>query len=213
MPVAESSFNRALDAVVHDVRGALSVLALHHTLLSGALDSDEPGAPERRRHWLEVLESARGRLQGVLEALFQHIAPPSDGMLETAKLVGGVATLLDPYATRHKVTLTAVPCPPGLHADADARLIQQILTALLLLSIDATEAGGQITLGAARRSDGIRITLQAAPVKDGSGERAVRAALSAWAAHVPADASLGQLSAASDAGLSFELDLPTRPHG
>src|SRR5262249_60533919 len=84
----------------HELRGALNAMQMHLALLSGVLD-EPPDAPtiERRRRYLDVVGDECRRLQGVVSAFLDLVAPPDrTGETDPASLVAGIVDAVRPLA-------------------------------------------------------------------------------------------------------------------
>jgi two-component system NtrC family sensor kinase len=77
---------------------------------------------------------------------FARSSVPSFGAVNLNELVDRVATLLEPEARKHKLTLTRALSPEAPLVNADGDQIKQVLINLVLNAIQATEAGGSVSV-------------------------------------------------------------------
>lgn len=77
---------------------------------------------------------------------FARSSTPSLGPVNLNELVDRVATLLEPEARRHKLTLTRALAPDVPLVNADGDQIKQVLINLVLNAIQATEPGGVVAI-------------------------------------------------------------------
>jgi signal transduction histidine kinase len=77
---------------------------------------------------------------------FARSSTPSLGPANLNELVDRVATLLEPEARRHKLTLTRALAPDVPLVNADGDQIKQVLINLVLNAIQATEPGGVVSI-------------------------------------------------------------------
>jgi signal transduction histidine kinase len=77
---------------------------------------------------------------------FARSSTPSLGAVNLNELVDRVATLLEPEARKHKLTLTRALSPNVPLVNADGDQIKQVLINLVLNAIQATEPGGVVSI-------------------------------------------------------------------
>ena len=103
-----------------------------------------------------VRESAEIAREQILRCrgITQHFLRLSRGqrtqgeVVDLGPLIGAVARLIEPTARGHSVKVDVRPLPGGLHVRADEAELQHTLINLLLNAVQASKAGGQVTVEA-----------------------------------------------------------------
>lgn len=145
--------------VAHEVRNPLNAIAMSAQRLEREfLDALPPGDATARAEageLLGVIQSESQRLERTVRQ-FQEFARPKPLALRPARLgelVAAVAEALRPKAEAAGVTLTADVAGAG-QATADPDLLRQALDNLARNALEATPAGGRVTLAARSDADG-----------------------------------------------------------
>jgi len=103
-----------------------------------------------------VKESAEIAREQILRCrgITQHFLRLSRGqrtqgeVVDLGAVIAAVARLIEPTARGHSVKVEVRPPPPGLHVRADEAELQHTLINLLLNAVQASNAGGQVTIEA-----------------------------------------------------------------
>jgi len=103
-----------------------------------------------------VKESAEIAREQILRCrgITQHFLRLSRGqrtqgeVVDLGAVIAAVARLIEPTARGHAVKVEVRPPPPGLHVRADEAELQHTLINLLLNAVQASNAGGQVTIEA-----------------------------------------------------------------
>jgi len=127
-------------------------LATVLTCVEGILRESDTPAPDNG--W--VRESASIAREQVLRCrgITQHFLRLSRGqrsegeVVDIAPVIGSVARLVEPTAREHKVKVEVRPLPEGLHVRAEEAEMQHTLINLLLNAVQASPAGGRVTIEA-----------------------------------------------------------------
>ena len=69
-------------------------------------------------------------------------------VVDIAPVIGAVARLIEPTAREHKVRVEVRPLPEGMHVRAEEAEMQHTLINLLLNAVQASPAGGCVTIDA-----------------------------------------------------------------
>ncbi len=129
--------------IAHEVRNPLVSIQTFFQLAPDRLDDQEFFTT-----FLGMTANEVKRIANLITELlsFARSATPSLGPVDLNELVDRVATLLEPEARKHKLTfnrnLSSVA--PIVHADGDQ--IKQVLINLVLNAIQATDAGGTVSI-------------------------------------------------------------------
>ena len=113
-----------------------------------------------------VRESAEIAREQVLRCrgITQHFLRLSRGqrsqgeVVDLGPVIAAVARLIEPTARAHSVKVEVRPLPPALHVRADEAELQHTLINLLLNAVQASKAGGQVSVEAEAR-DQIRVRI------------------------------------------------------
>jgi signal transduction histidine kinase len=147
---------RIASEVAHEIGTPLNVISGRAESLLRDLPADDPRAKPLRAILAQI-----DRIRGIMMSLLDVVRPrkPEVQSVGVAELLGNVAELLRPTARARGLTLTA-ELVRGARVMADPHQLQQVVINLLVNAIEATPAGG-------------RITLEAAPVPGAAGEPGV----------------------------------------
>jgi len=69
-------------------------------------------------------------------------------VVDIAPVIGAVARLIEPTAREHQVKVEVRPLPEGMHVRAEEAEMQHTLINLLLNAVQASPAGGRVTIDA-----------------------------------------------------------------
>jgi signal transduction histidine kinase len=69
-------------------------------------------------------------------------------VVDLGPVIAAVARLIEPTARAHSVRVEVRPAPAGMHVRADEAELQHTLINLLLNAVQASKAGGQVTVEA-----------------------------------------------------------------
>jgi two-component system, NtrC family, sensor kinase len=123
----------------------------------------------------EIIESAQivveqtHRIAVIIRQLldFARRSPAQRGRVDLVGVCRRLVTLLEPIAAKQRLTIVMIPPAEGsIYADVDAGQIQQALTNLVMNAVQATAAGGEVSVTISRG----RVQ---APVERGGGQRDV----------------------------------------
>jgi PAS domain S-box-containing protein len=148
--------DHVLGVVAHDLRNPLSSISLHAAALGQA-----PSEPERRnlRH-LDAIERAAGRMKRLIQDLLD-VAVLETGRLKVdstplapQEVVAEAVEMQQALASSSSIDLRVevTADPPRILGDRDRLL--QVFENLIGNALKFTEAGGQVTVGAAQRDSG-----------------------------------------------------------
>lgn len=114
-------------------------------------------ADDRAKKRLMVAASEIARIERIIEG-YGSAAHPLDVVArapaDVSELVAGLAAVLEPRATRRGVSLVVEGSPAPLVFDLDRDRVKEALLNLVLNALDATDAGGRVTLAGALSDDG-----------------------------------------------------------
>jgi two-component system, NtrC family, sensor kinase len=132
-------------ALAHEVGTPLNIISGRAEFLLQALPADAPG-----RQDLEVIVAQIDRISGIIRSLLDMVRPQKPQVQPTRldSVLERLLPLLQHTARRRGVVLTtAVPAdlPPML---ADPNQLQQVLINLLINALEATPAGGRVSVDA-----------------------------------------------------------------
>ncbi len=133
--------------LAHEIRNPLSTVQLNLQLLREDLDAAGPITPRTLRR-VDTVFNETGRLRLILDDFLRYA-----GRLELDRRPTDLAALLEelvdffaPQAHARKVRLTLDRPPTPVTASIDAKLVKQAVLNLLLNAVEATPAGGSVTL-------------------------------------------------------------------
>jgi signal transduction histidine kinase len=135
-------------AAAHELRNPLSAMRMTLQLMGRE-------APESMRADLEGMMVEMARLDHSVEELLFHAGEPRYVMeqAELSEVVEETLRLLRPLAEHLGVTLRSSPAEGDTVARVDRTKVRQALTNLLLNAIQASEAGGEVTVDLRRDGD------------------------------------------------------------
>jgi two-component system, NtrC family, sensor kinase len=127
--------------IAHEVRNPLVSIQTFFQLAPDRLHDEEFFTT-----FLSMTANEVKRISDLISELlsFARSPSPSLGRVDLNELLDRVATLLEPEARKHKLTITRAfdPSAPLIHADGDQ--IKQVVINLLLNAIQATQPGGTV---------------------------------------------------------------------
>jgi signal transduction histidine kinase len=129
--------------IAHEVRNPLVSIQTFFQLAPDRLDEEE-----FRTTFLSMAASEVKRISDLITELLSFARSPtrSLGSVSLNELGERVVTLLDPEARKHKVELRRQFSPNLSAVLADADQVKQVLINLVLNAIQATQAGGQVSV-------------------------------------------------------------------
>jgi signal transduction histidine kinase len=150
-----STVGQMMSGVVHEVRTPLNTVIL---TIEHAQRVLEHGGDPREQFQIAAREADRAVeiLSDVLD-----FAKPSTLDLHVVSLAPQLAAALDPMKVRfdERGVETTITAPPGLKVYASERHFHQVLTILLINSLDAMPFGGRLDIVAERSGPDARVTL------------------------------------------------------
>jgi signal transduction histidine kinase len=154
-----AAVGRLAAGIAHEIRNPVAMIA--SSLEMAAQDSTPP---DTRAEMSDVARQEAARLTTLTNDFLAYARgkPPERQDVALDELTGYVADLVKARATETGAALKQV-ASPGLHADVDQFQLHQAMLNLATNALDATPAGGTITIGAApsasRGLDGRRVDL------------------------------------------------------
>ena len=150
-----STVGQMMSGVVHEVRTPLNTVILTVEQAQRALDRGEDP-----RENLHTVAREADRAVEILSDILDF-AKPSPLELAPVALKPSLEAALDPLNIRfdERGVETSVLVPHGLQVLASERHFHQVLTILLINSLDALPFGGRLDLSASRVGDTVRVTL------------------------------------------------------
>jgi signal transduction histidine kinase len=142
--------------VAHEVKNPLSAIrAIVEVMLESA------AADDRTRKRLTVAAGEIARIGQIVDG-YRSMAHPLDSLrrapADVVRLVEDLAAILEARAARAGVTLL-LRAPPSLTFDLDRDRVNESLLNLLLNALEATPAGGTVTLGCELAAGGAELVL------------------------------------------------------
>jgi two-component system OmpR family sensor kinase/two-component system sensor histidine kinase BaeS len=150
---------RLMNDIAHELRTPL-------TVMQGHLEALQDGVfPMNQENLQPVYEQTLLLKRLVNDMRDLALAEAGQMALDRAPMDAGallhrIAARFRPEAERRGVALNAAPDPGLPLVEADAQRMEQVLGNLLSNALRHTPAGGHVTLGAARKGAGVRITVQ-----------------------------------------------------
>lgn len=141
--------------IAHEVGTPLNVARGRVELSLSHLGTDHDEADNQR-----VVIDQIDRVTRLIQQLLDYVrpAPTAKQDVDLAQSLHTVAELLAAQASTRAVTLRVDAAPTRLHADPDQ--VQQIIVNLALNAIDACERGGQVSLRAGPRDNGVMLAIE-----------------------------------------------------
>lgn len=144
-----SAVGQLAASLAHEIRNPLGSI-------EGAIDIVERSGDEsRRREFLGIIKTETRRLNGLLTNLLNFARPRSPQIrpAEVDTIIRTVIDLTAHSAEQHGLLLTGDVAPGLPQVECDAEQIVQVLLNLTLNAIQASAAGGQISISANRSED------------------------------------------------------------
>ncbi|GAB4197305.1 MAG: hypothetical protein OHK0022_15550 [Roseiflexaceae bacterium] len=138
-----ASLGRLAGGLAHEVRNPLGIVRAAAQVLDGALATNP-----QLREYTQVMQTEVDRVDRLIEQLLAYARPRTlqRGPVELGPLAGRVVELTQVVAARQQVQLT-VEVAPGLPPiQGDAELLHQALVNLVLNALQATPAGGTVSV-------------------------------------------------------------------
>lgn len=139
---------RLSSAIAHEIRNPVAIIA------SSLSTADRPELGEQgRREMYAIARSEASRLEKLTSDFLSYARPsqPQRNPTSLAEVVGYIAETANVQASEREIRIT-VEGDDGLRANVDRGQIQRALLNLLLNAIDATPAGGCVTVRSRRLS-------------------------------------------------------------
>jgi len=151
-----STIGQMMSGVVHEVRTPLNTVILNVELAQRTLDRGED-ARERLQTAAREADRAVEILSDILD-----FAKPSPLDLKPQELRPLLLGALEPLESRfeERSVKTALIAPQGLQVKASARHFHQVVTILLMNSLDALPFGGRVQVDAERKGEIVRVTVR-----------------------------------------------------
>ena len=137
--------------LAHEIKNPLSTVQLNLQLLKEDLAAGYPVTPRTLRR-VDTVFDETGRLRLILDDFLRYA-----GRLELDRqptdlgvLLGELVDFFAPQAQLHKVRLHLEAPPAPVTAAVDAQLVKQAVLNLMLNAVEATPAGGAVTLAPRR---------------------------------------------------------------
>ncbi|MCB9889989.1 MAG: HAMP domain-containing histidine kinase [Planctomycetes bacterium] len=129
--------------VAHDLRNPLTIVKT----AAEALSRKPRGATEVAEHCAVISRNIE-RAERTIAALLDLGKPRSLSLREhdLGRVAGEAVALIRPEARRRRITLEQMPSPSPIAVQTDQRLLSQALINLLLNALQATPAGGHVTV-------------------------------------------------------------------
>lgn len=138
-----TAINRLTGGVAHEIKNPLNSIAIRLELLRAKLQDTPEAGPE-----LDVIAQEITRLDRVVRT-FLDFAKPVEvkaADLDLVQMLESVLTLVRPEAERAGQTIEFVPRTAPIHLRGDADLLRQAILNVVRNAMEATPAGGRITV-------------------------------------------------------------------
>jgi signal transduction histidine kinase len=146
-----------LGVVAHDLRNPLSTISLH----ASALRRPRPEHERRDQKHIDAIDRATRRMTRLIQDLLD-VAMLEAGHLSVDKvslsppeLLGEAVLLLQPLASAASIELCLETTPDVPQVLGDRDRLLQVFENLISNALKFTEAGGRVTVGAARAESGV----------------------------------------------------------
>lgn len=153
--------DQVLSVVSHDLRNPLSAVAM----CASTLLDDEPPTRDQARELAETIQSSVRWMQRIIQDLLD-VSSIEAGRLSLHRedvpvrmIVQDAVTLLDPLASERSLSLRVSVESDLTTVYADAQRVVQVLSNLVGNSCQYTDAGGMVTLRAARHEEGVEFSV------------------------------------------------------
>ena len=203
--VANRTKTEFLAAMSHELRTPLNAIAGYVQLLllgvRGPLTSEQSGDLTRiqrsQQHLLSLINDILNFSRLEAGAVTYEMGPvPLGTVLDAA------AGMIGPQASAKRITFTLEPCPPTVHALADASKLEQILLNLVSNAVKFTKPGGHVSIRCVAEDDHVMTCVQ----DNGPGIPADRLA-DIFEPFVQLDRALGNPREGVGLGLAISRDL------
>lgn len=154
--------DRFLARMSHDFRTPLNAIIGFSELLSREVPGPLNGEQARQ---LAMVADAGHQMLGLVNDVLDISAISAGGVTLTfgdvvvQDLIGGVASLLEPEASRKEVEITVQPAVKGLRIRTDEARLRQVLVNIVTNAVKYTDAGS-VSIGAAHESRRVVITVR-----------------------------------------------------
>jgi signal transduction histidine kinase len=148
--------------VAHEIRNPLNAIAMSVKRLRAEFRSQDEASAEQveQDELLDILEGQTQRIDATVQQFLDYARPRplAPRPVDLDQVLSEVAGSTRALAENRDVALEVGSTSSGV-VTLDPDQIRQVLDNLLRNAIEATPAGGEVTLAARRRSDGIVITV------------------------------------------------------
>ena len=151
----QATLGSLVPIVAHNIRNPLASIRATAQVLRG------PGLAPEMREGLQGIMDSCDRLERWTESLLSYLHPLEAQRQDTAlvPLVTDLMTMTEPLARHRGIRMVLQDPDVGLTASIDPELVEQALHGLLVNSIEASPAGGTVTLDLSADANRITLTL------------------------------------------------------
>jgi signal transduction histidine kinase len=144
--------------IAHEIRNPLGIISSSAQLLGKRLAGTEPGVGQM----LGIIQEETARLNGLITDFlaFGRPARPHRQPVEIGALVRKAVEHLQGMAQQRGVRVAAELPSAELPASVDPDMVQQVLLNLLLNALDATPAGGEVTVSLRVEDGALRLEVR-----------------------------------------------------
>jgi len=150
-----AAIGRLTSGVAHEVKNPINSIVIHLEILRERLLQLDP---ESRRH-IDIIASEIQRLDRVVKTLIDFTRPIDLRLAEVdlRKLMEEVASLAEPEARQHGITIARQEDMRPLVARVDADLVKQALLNVVLNGVQAMPQGGTLSLSGEAQENSARL--------------------------------------------------------